>query len=131
MSMNSDRKTGGKALRSFRNSGLDIANPGWEPNSSTLKMAPGLMSPTQGKFNKKISTASMNASMDGDGSKNKYAGARTPNSFRAKDFNFGGVISPREERDTDNHPLRNKKRKGGKSSVTNIKDVMNIYADVK
>ena len=46
MSMNSDRKTGGKALRAFRNSGLDISNTGREPNSSTLKMAPGLMSPS-------------------------------------------------------------------------------------
>ena len=128
--MNSDRKTGGKALRAFRNSGLDIANTGREPNSSTLKMAPGLMSPGIKSGKKHISTASMGASMDGDGSKSKYAGARTPNAFRAQDFNFGGVISPREERQADNHSLR-KKRKGGKSSVTNIKDVMNIYADVK
>jgi len=66
MSMNSDRKTGGKALRAFRNSGLDIAIAGREPNSSTLKMAPGLMSPTGGKNgNKYVTTASMNASMDG------------------------------------------------------------------
>ena len=98
------------------------------PNSSTLRPNQ-VLSPVGGK-----TSNALNQSLELD-SKYGPAGTFTPSKQNSADWNFNTAhISPRN-RPEQNSGVgeQNKKRgkKGKREPVSNIKDIMNIYSDVK